>query len=60
MPEFAESNEPKLCPYCEQELTDINYEFCQKVIKLGRFERRSIVILSCPHCRKVLTATGIP
>ncbi|TDJ53727.1 MAG: hypothetical protein E2O47_07540 [Gemmatimonadetes bacterium] len=36
-----------ICPYCEQELTDIHYEQLR-----GKFFRRYLYF--CSHCHKVL------
>ncbi len=51
--EFTEGHAPPLCPYCEVELTHV--EFLRQKLSFGFMSGFTwVVLLSCPHCRKVL------
>ena len=46
----VESDENPLCPYCENELTEVHVNTRQRSWSLG--EKPAICF--CPHCRRVL------
>ena len=55
--EFIEATDPPLCPHCEQSLAQVEYRK-QKLAFSFMAGLEWIVLLSCPHCRKVVGATN--
>jgi len=51
--EFVESQSPPVCPHCEAALARIEYH-CQK-LSFGFMSGFAwVILLTCPHCHKVL------
>ena len=55
--EFVEATEPPLCPHCEQPLAQVEFRK-QKLAFSLLAGQEWILLLSCPHCRKVIGATN--
>ena len=53
--EFVEARDSPVCPHCEATLTKIEYR-CEKLSFGIMFAW--VIILSCPHCHKVLGTQG--
>ena len=52
--EFVEATTSPICPHCEASLTRLEYR-CQK-LSFGFMSGFSwVILLSCPHCHKVLS-----
>ncbi len=51
---FVEAQTLPICPHCEKPLAEI--EFRRDVVRFGFFKGETfVVLLSCPHCHKVLS-----
>ena len=54
---FVETDNPQKCPYCEKVIEE--FEYRQVPLKLGFLTRRTVIVVSCSHCNKVLTASTL-
>jgi len=51
--EFVEAQKPPICPHCNATLARIEYR--RQKISFGFMSGwTSVIILTCPHCQKVL------
>jgi glutaredoxin len=55
--QFVEAETPPVCPHCEAELTTIEYR--RQKLSFGFMSGFAwVIVLTCPHCRKVLSTQG--
>ena len=45
------SDEPMVCPHCQEEISNF-------ASKYGMAQAEVIVVVMCPHCRKILGIVG--
>ena len=50
--EFVESRGLPVCPHCEATLTRIEYR--RQKLSFGPLRFAWVILLTCPHCHKVL------
>jgi hypothetical protein len=53
---FVESGSLPVCPHCEAKLTQIEYR--RQKLSFGFMRFSWVIILTCPHCHKVLSTQG--
>jgi hypothetical protein len=55
--EFVESRSLPICPHCEKTLAQVEYR--RQKLSFGFMRGASwVILLTCPHCRKVLGTQG--